>query len=283
MPAFRHGATALLVGLALLAAALPAAAQLTESRIIGEGHRRERAVLPGVTVTVTSTQTGAVRTAVTDAGGVFTVTNLGPGSYTVLFSLDGFAPSESAVTLGVGDTKPANASLGIASVSETVNVSAESRVLDVQGAKIGVNVSPEEVQNLPVNGRNFANLMTLATGATTRRQRRLVVGAVQRQVEPAELPELRRRRRHLRLGRQPRLPERHRIAVPPADVDGVGRRVPRRTPAWRRPRAASAPAATSRSSPRAAATRSAARPSGTGATTRSTRPASTTTGSSRSR
>ena len=51
-------------------------------------------------------------------------------------------------------------------MTETVNVSAEVPVLDVQGAKIGVNVSPEEVENLPVNGRNFANLMTLATGAT---------------------------------------------------------------------------------------------------------------------
>ncbi len=40
-------------------------------------------------------------------------------------------------------------------------------MLDISSARIGVNVSPEEVQNLPVNGRNFANLMTLATGATS--------------------------------------------------------------------------------------------------------------------
>ena len=40
-------------------------------------------------------------------------------------------------------------------------------MLDISSAKIGVNVSPEEVENLPVNGRNFANLMTLATGATS--------------------------------------------------------------------------------------------------------------------
>lgn len=167
MPAFRKGAITVVVGLALLAAAIPAAAQLTESRISGKVTDASAAVLPGVTVTVTSTTTGAARTAVSDAGGAFTVTNLGPGTYTVLFSLDGFSPAELSVTLGVGDTKPANAALGIASVSETVNVSAEARVIDIQGAKIGVNVTPEEVQNLPVNGRNFANLMTLATGATS--------------------------------------------------------------------------------------------------------------------
>ena len=40
-------------------------------------------------------------------------------------------------------------------------------MIDLTSARIGVNVSPEEIENLPVNGRNFANLMTLATGATT--------------------------------------------------------------------------------------------------------------------
>ena len=44
---------------------------------------------------------------------------------------------------------------------------ADATVIDTTSAKIGVNVSPEEIENLPVNGRNFANLMTLATGATT--------------------------------------------------------------------------------------------------------------------
>ncbi len=110
---------------------------------------------------------------------------------------------------------------------------ADVTVLDTTSAKIGVNVSPEELKNLPVNGRNFANLMTLATGRDDRRQRRLGERALQRQIEPAELSELRRRRRHLRVGRQPRLSQRHRLTVPPADVDGVHRRVPRQL----RPRA----------------------------------------------
>src|SRR6185436_14005521 len=56
---------------------------------------------------------------------------------------------------------------GVGAVSEAVNVMADVAVLDISSAKIGVNVSPEEVENLPVNGRNFANLMTLATGATS--------------------------------------------------------------------------------------------------------------------
>ena len=57
--------------------------------------------------------------------------------------------------------------LAVANVAEAVTVLADATVIDTTSAKIGVNVSPEELKSLPVNGRNYANLMTLATGATT--------------------------------------------------------------------------------------------------------------------
>ena len=69
--------------------------------------------------------------------------------------------------LGVAQVESVSVELAVAGVTEQVTVSAQAPVLDITSAKIGVNVSPEEVQNLPVNGRNFANLMTLATGATS--------------------------------------------------------------------------------------------------------------------
>src|SRR6185503_15708638 len=68
---------------------------------------------------------------------------------------------------GVGQVKPTDVTLGVGGLTEQVTVSANAPVLDISSARIGVNVSPEEVENLPVNGRNFANLMTLATGATS--------------------------------------------------------------------------------------------------------------------
>ena len=169
-----------------------------------------------------------MRTDVTDGDGTYTVTNLGPGTYDVKAELAGFQPTTKRGRAGrrPGRQRVAGSSAWPRSPNRD-GARPPRRCSTSSSAKIGVNVSPEEVRTLPVNGRNFANLMTLATGATSRRQRRLGERAVQRQVEPAELPELRRRRRHLRVGRQPRLPERHRLAVPPADVDGVGRRVPR--------------------------------------------------------
>ena len=147
--------------------AASAAAQQTESRLIGRVTDPNGGVLPGVTVTVTSTQTGAVRTGVTDESGRYTITNLTAGAYEVTTEMSGFAPAKNAVTLGVGETKPIDFALSLANLTEAVTVTSEATVLDTASARIGVNVSPEEIASLPVNGRNFANLMTLATGATT--------------------------------------------------------------------------------------------------------------------
>ena len=157
------------VALALAIVIVPAAvfAQQTESRIAGRVLDDSKAAMPGVTVEVTSKSTGAVRTAVTGGDGTYTVTNLSPGAYTVKFELSGFASQSRDAVLGVGQFETVDVTLGVASLQEAVTVSAESNVIDISSARIGVNVSPEEVDNLPVNGRNFANLMTLATGATS--------------------------------------------------------------------------------------------------------------------
>jgi hypothetical protein len=144
----------------------PVLAQQTESRIVGKVVDDSDAALPGTTVTVTATETGVARTVVTQEDGTFTVTSLKPGRYEVTIELPSFATQTRIVTLGVGQVEVINAALGIAAVQEAVTVMASAVNIELN-AKIGVNVSPEEVENLPVNGRNFANLMTLATGATS--------------------------------------------------------------------------------------------------------------------
>ena len=93
---------------------LPAAALRAADRVAyhrpGAG-RSSRAAMPGVTVTVTSKQTGAVRTAVTGGEGEYTVTNLGPGTYTVAFELSGFANQSREVLLGVGQLETIDVTL----------------------------------------------------------------------------------------------------------------------------------------------------------------------------
>jgi outer membrane receptor protein involved in Fe transport len=144
-----------------------ALAQQTESRIVGRLFDDSQAAMPGVTVTVASAQTGAVRTAIAGADGTYAVTNLAPGRYAVTYDLSGFGTQSRDVTLGLGQTQTLDVTLSVATLQEAVTVSAEAPVIDLSSAKIGVNISPVEVESLPVNGRNFANLMTLAPGATS--------------------------------------------------------------------------------------------------------------------
>ena len=152
---------------ASLLAGSPAVAQQTEARIAGTISDQNGGVLPGVTVTVTSSATGAARTAVTDEQGRYTITNLPPGTYTVAAELSGFGASKQDVSVGLGDRKTVDSTLQVAGLTESVTVAAAATTMDLTSARIGVNVSPEEIEQLPVNGRNFANLMTLATGATS--------------------------------------------------------------------------------------------------------------------
>ena len=154
---------------AALIAMIPSAAsaQQTESRIAGKVFDQSQATLPGVTINVESLENGSLRSSVTDEEGSFTVTNLSPGRYGVKVELSGFQTETRTVVLGVGQFERVSIQMNVASLAESVNVSASAPVLDVASARIGVNVSPEEVENLPVNGRNFANLMTLAPGATS--------------------------------------------------------------------------------------------------------------------
>ena len=138
-----------------------------------------------------------------------------------------FAPNRGDVAVGAGDTKPLDLSLAVASLAEAVTVTAAATVIDTTSAKLGVNVSPEEVANLPVNGRNFANLMTLATGATTDGNGGWASVRFNGKSNQQNYLNYDGVDGTLRLGREPGLPERHRLAVPAADVDGIGRGVPR--------------------------------------------------------
>lgn len=167
MLSFPRASAWLSLVLTLTLGLLPAVAQQTESRIVGKILDPSGAAMPGATITVTSKDTGAARTEVAGADGTFTVTNLGPGAFELKAELDGFQPTTKDVVLGVGQVASQTLTLAVAALTESVTVSAAAPVIDTSSARIGVNVSPVEVEQLPVNGRNFANLMTLATGATS--------------------------------------------------------------------------------------------------------------------
>ena len=153
------GQTALLVGLAA-----PAFAQ-GDATILGTVFDQAKAVLPGVTVTVTNEATGIARDTVTGPEGDFVIPTLPPGTYTIAAELSGFQPqTRSGVTLLIGQEVEIDLTLGVAGLAETVTVSAEAPLIDTTASRIGANVTARDIDTLPSQGRNHLSLMQLVPG-----------------------------------------------------------------------------------------------------------------------
>ncbi len=151
---------------ALMLLAWPAAAQVAENRGSIEGYVKDSsgAVLPGVTVTVAG-GSGVKIVAVTDAQGQYRFPSLAPGRYVVSANLQGFRPAQvSDVDVALGQVKKVDFALAVAGVSETVQVTAESPLVDVRQSAKATNIRAEQVDLLP-HGRDFTTLVIQAPGA----------------------------------------------------------------------------------------------------------------------
>src|SRR5712671_6430611 len=150
----------------LVACAPPAFAQVDNGRIAGIVRDSSSALAPGVNVKIKNERTGEERTAVTNDQGYFLVTPLKPSTYTIRVERPGFAPIEyTAMPLAIGQELTLDFELKPAGVTEAVTVVGSAPVLDLSSAKLGVNVSEREVNNLPVNGRQMSQLMLQAPGS----------------------------------------------------------------------------------------------------------------------
>ena len=145
----------------------PAFAQSTTGSIDGVVVDSTGAVLPGVAVTLTHQATGVKREAVTDAEGIFRAPVLPVGAYSVRAELSGFKPVEQRdVTLTVGQTLTLRLEMAVSSLTESVDVSASSPVIETSRSQVSSTVSETSVLNLPVNGRNFIDFALLTPGVT---------------------------------------------------------------------------------------------------------------------
>jgi hypothetical protein len=144
--------------------AWPAAAQEQRGSIEGVVKDTSGAVLPGVTVEARAAN-GAVLTTVSDETGAYRFPSVAPGDYVVTANLQGFAPGKNdAVRVGLGQVKKVDFALAIAGVTEAVQVSAESPLVDVRQSTRQTNIRAEQVELLP-KGRDFTTLVTQAPGA----------------------------------------------------------------------------------------------------------------------
>jgi Carboxypeptidase regulatory-like domain/TonB dependent receptor len=124
------------------------------------------AALPGVTITASNAATGFNRSAVTTADGGYRLGPLPPGRYTLVAELSGFASINAKnVEVQVATDRTLNLTLKPAAVKEQITVTAEAPLVATTPS-VGTVVSQQELQNLPLNGRQFANLGSLAPGTS---------------------------------------------------------------------------------------------------------------------
>ena len=148
-----------------VAIAAAAWAQAT-AQMSGRVSDESGAVLPGVTVTATQTDTGFARTVVTDESGGYVMPNLPTGPYRLEASLQGFRTYvQTGIVLQVAAAPSINAVLAVGNLEENVSVEAAAPLVDVQSAGIGEVVENERILELPLQGRQVTDLIVLAGGA----------------------------------------------------------------------------------------------------------------------
>jgi hypothetical protein len=154
-----------LLVLALSVMNLPVLAQSTAGRVLGSVVDQSGASVAGATVVVTDTQRGTSRTLTTDASGDYVAPDLIPGTYKIRVEAKGFKAVERPnVTIEVATDVRVDFSLQPGNVAEIVTVTEEVPLLNTTSATLGGTLSNKEINDLPLSGRNYENLLQLRPG-----------------------------------------------------------------------------------------------------------------------
>jgi hypothetical protein len=150
-------------------APLPLAAQSLNATLSGIVRDSSGGVLPGVTVTARQTATNQTRETTTDTNGRYTFPDLAIGPQEITAMLQGFQQARSNVQLTVGQSSEVNITLNVGAVSESIEVSASAIGIETRSSTFGTLVTREQIENQPLNGRDFSQLILLQPGAVQAR------------------------------------------------------------------------------------------------------------------
>jgi hypothetical protein len=142
-------------------------AQRTTASVRGTVTDSSHALVPGATVAVTNADTGLNRSAVTNADGVYTVSELPVGKYTITVTLQGFkTATRTDIALNVAEDRKFDFELAPGALSESVSVQADATPVKTSGGDVSGVITGQLVRELPLNGRNFLQLATLMPGVS---------------------------------------------------------------------------------------------------------------------
>ena len=144
-----------------------ASAFAQQATITGTVTDSSGGVLPGVTIIIVHEETGNTFEGVTDAQGQFRIP-VRVGAHRLTASLSGFQTvTRTGLQLLLNQTLAVPLQLGPATLTETVTVTGEAPLVDTKESTVGANIDPRQVQDLPINGRNWMDLTLLAPGSRT--------------------------------------------------------------------------------------------------------------------
>ncbi|HKU74135.1 MAG TPA: TonB-dependent receptor [Pyrinomonadaceae bacterium] len=169
MKGYRGGS--LLLVLCLLLAAASAPAQTTVSTIEGTIKDAQGSMVAGAQVVVKSAALGIERTTTSDASGFYRVTALPAGMYSMSVSRTGFATRDfDNIELTVNRTLSLDIPLEVGAVAGQVDIVGYAQLLNPTTAATGATVTPQQIKEMPTNGRNYLDLMQLVPGVVINRQ-----------------------------------------------------------------------------------------------------------------
>jgi len=155
----------------LLLFPLSALAQTTISTIEGTIKDAQGSVVSGAQIAIKSPAMGIERTATSDANGFYRVTALPAGNYSLTISHSGFSTRTfDDIELTVNRTLTLDIPLEVGAVQEQVDVIGYAQLLNPTTSSTGATVTPEQIKGMPVNGRNYLDLMQLVPGVVINRQ-----------------------------------------------------------------------------------------------------------------
>ncbi len=158
---------ALLLPLAIAAVPVPGVlAQNTTGSVSGTVTDASGAIVPGASVTVQNVDTGVASSAQANGDGVYSVRFLPIGRYKVIVGAPGFQTQTTSVfTLEINQVTKIDGKLQPGNVQSTIEVNTDAPILNTNDSSLGVTLSTQEIQNLPLDGRNFSSATLYQPGA----------------------------------------------------------------------------------------------------------------------
>jgi hypothetical protein len=157
--------TAGLLTVLLLLIAGSASAQVSTASVNGVVRDPKGAVIPGATIVLASVDTSVEHTSVSNGSGEYVFLNITPGSYTLSASAQGFNPQKvDAFVLAVSQIATVDFSMTVGTQTQMVTVQGTAAQLDVTSASLGTVIATKQVNDLPLDGRNFTTLLSLTPG-----------------------------------------------------------------------------------------------------------------------